>query len=212
MSNKTSSLKLDPIKSGKSDESEKLGSKLSFINKYKVQLSLAALVLVFLVTLLFITITGKINESFHTDSDLFQAVFLNTPNNQVYFGKIVKQTSTHLELVNVFYPKSSRQIMPDYSLPEVEPKKDNEPAAQTAGENNNQVEEQQRVLGIPNSGLARMQNQSRGATNNGEIKIIKLGGELHRPKDKMIIPLDNILFIHEIAPDSPLAQTIKSNS
>lgn len=49
-----------------------------------------------------------------------------------------------------------------------------------------------------------------GSASQQEIKIIKFGNELHRPKDMMMIPKSQILFWEELRKDSPIVEKIES--
>lgn len=43
----------------------------------------------------------------------------------------------------------------------------------------------------------------------GNINLIKLGGELHGPEDRIILNRDHILFVEDLKPDSRVVQLIK---
>ena len=47
-----------------------------------------------------------------------------------------------------------------------------------------------------------------GETPPTNINVVKLGGELHSPKDEMRINRDHILFIEDLKPDSRVVQAI----
>jgi hypothetical protein len=42
-----------------------------------------------------------------------------------------------------------------------------------------------------------------------EVRVIKLGSEIHGPEDMMIIPKDSILFWEDLKPDSAIVRRIK---
>lgn len=46
-------------------------------------------------------------------------------------------------------------------------------------------------------------------TQQPQVQLVKLGGELHKPKDEMVINNDHILFIEEIQNDGQVGQTIE---
>lgn len=43
-----------------------------------------------------------------------------------------------------------------------------------------------------------------------QIKLVKLGNELHGPQDEMVIPKQQILFWENLKSDSPVVKTIQS--
>jgi hypothetical protein len=47
--------------------------------------------------------------------------------------------------------------------------------------------------------------------NSNDIKLVKLGSELHGPTDAMHIKASNILFWEDMKPDSKVLQAIKQN-
>ena len=44
----------------------------------------------------------------------------------------------------------------------------------------------------------------------GGPQLIKLGSELHSPKDELVINRDHILFVQELRPESQVVQAIKN--
>src|SRR3989338_1563719 len=44
----------------------------------------------------------------------------------------------------------------------------------------------------------------------GQVQLVKLGGELHGPKDEMRINRDHILFIEDLKPDSQVVKAIEN--
>lgn len=48
-----------------------------------------------------------------------------------------------------------------------------------------------------------------GATQEGELQLIKLGNEVHGPEDQMMINRDQILFYENLKSDSKVATSIK---
>jgi len=46
-------------------------------------------------------------------------------------------------------------------------------------------------------------------TTNSDMKLIKLGNEIHGPKDSMVINRDQVLFFENLKTDGKVAQTIK---
>lgn len=55
-----------------------------------------------------------------------------------------------------------------------------------------------------------LQPKERGAQQAPNINLVKLGGELHGPTDKMEINRDHILFIEDLKPDSQVILAIDS--
>lgn len=47
-------------------------------------------------------------------------------------------------------------------------------------------------------------------TKQSEVKLVKLGQELHGPNDRMDINRDHVLFIEELKPESKVVQTIQN--
>ena len=70
-----------------------------------------------------------------------------------------------------------------------------------------QVQEQ--LQNASNEGSAEPNSQATPATNR-EVKLIKLGSELHGPESEMHIKTSNILFWEDLKSDSKVVQTIKS--
>lgn len=52
------------------------------------------------------------------------------------------------------------------------------------------------------------QVQPGSSQDSSNIQIIKLGNEIHGPKDKMIIPVSQILFWEDLRKDSPVVKAI----
>jgi hypothetical protein len=48
-------------------------------------------------------------------------------------------------------------------------------------------------------------------TDTKNLKLVKLGTELHGPTDEMRIVLNNVLFTEELSADSKVVQSIKSS-
>jgi hypothetical protein len=48
-----------------------------------------------------------------------------------------------------------------------------------------------------------------GEAGGQEVKIVKLGSELHGPKDRMVIPKSQILFYEDLREDSAVVKTIQ---
>lgn len=48
--------------------------------------------------------------------------------------------------------------------------------------------------------------------NDNDMKLIKLGGEVHGPEDVMIINRDQVLFVENLKPDGKVAQLIEKYS
>lgn len=46
-------------------------------------------------------------------------------------------------------------------------------------------------------------------TNNSDMQLIKLGNEIHGPKDTMVISRDQVLFFENLKDDGKVAKTIK---
>ncbi|KKS87977.1 hypothetical protein A3I36_00305 [Candidatus Giovannonibacteria bacterium RIFCSPLOWO2_02_FULL_45_28] len=44
----------------------------------------------------------------------------------------------------------------------------------------------------------------------GQVQLVKLGNELHGPKDEMRINRDHILFVEDLKPDSQVVKAIES--
>lgn len=53
-----------------------------------------------------------------------------------------------------------------------------------------------------------VQPKAEGATDQGETQLIKLGGELHGPEDKMFIDRGQILFWENLKDDGKVVQAI----
>jgi hypothetical protein len=51
--------------------------------------------------------------------------------------------------------------------------------------------------------------QSTSAQDSSNVKLIKLGNEIHGPEDEMIISKDQVLFFENLKQDGKVAQTIK---
>ncbi len=49
-----------------------------------------------------------------------------------------------------------------------------------------------------------------GAASQPALNLIKLGGELHGPQDKMFVPKDKILFWEDLRADSQVVQAINN--
>ena len=47
-----------------------------------------------------------------------------------------------------------------------------------------------------------------GATGQPALNLVKLGGELHGPSDRMYIPKDRIMFWEDLRTDSQVVQAI----
>lgn len=92
----------------------------------------------------------------------WQAVFLT--NGQVYFGKVVKESSKSVILRDIYYLQVTQPL-------------------QTSGD------QQQ----------APVQN---------ELSLVKLGNELHGPKDEMRINGAHVLFIEDLKADSRVVEAI----
>lgn len=56
-----------------------------------------------------------------------------------------------------------------------------------------------------------LQGQEAQAQQQPEFTLIKLGGELHGPKDEMTINRDQILFIEELKKDSKVVTAIENS-
>ncbi len=95
-------------------------------------------------------------------SNSWQAVFLT--NGQVYFGKVVKETSKNVVLRDIYYLQVTQPL-------------------QTSGE------------------------QQQAAAQN-ELSLVKLGNELHGPKDEMRINGAHVLFVEDLKPDSRVVEAI----
>ncbi len=177
--------------------------RLMSINARRPRLTLfftvLSLVLVFAVTVFAVKAVNDARQN-GTEASVYQAVFLNNNTNQVYFGKLVKQTETFLELTNVYYPKNSRSLQPDYTLPISQPQEQVEGKA----------EGQPEVEAAANA-FNRTPANTINRVNNAELQVIKLGGEMHRPQDKLIIPVSSVLFMQDIQADSYLAKVMSTN-
>jgi hypothetical protein len=93
----------------------------------------------------------------------YHAVFLT--NNQVYFGKIQKQSAELVVLEDIFYLQvNQQQIQP--------PPEGQDP-------------------------------------QNVQLTLVKLGNELHGPKDEMKISRRQVLFTEELKESGQVVQTIK---
>jgi len=62
----------------------------------------------------------------------------------------------------------------------------------------------------------RVEDQGQTATDatadtQSQVSIIKLGGEVHGPKDAMLINKDQILFIEDLREDSDIVRNIKAS-
>lgn len=90
----------------------------------------------------------------------WQAVFLS--NGQVYFGKIIKETSHSVVLKDIYYLQVAQSP---------------QPAAE---------------------GQEAQQN----------LSLVKLGNELHGPKDEMKINRDHVLFTEDLKSDSRVVDAI----
>ncbi len=55
------------------------------------------------------------------------------------------------------------------------------------------------------------QNKDTPATDNPNVSLAKLGGELHGPEDKMSINRDQVLFWENLKPDAKVSKAIKDN-
>lgn len=49
-----------------------------------------------------------------------------------------------------------------------------------------------------------------GSTSSTDMQLIKLGNEIHGPKDSMVISRDQVLFFENLKDDGKVVQTIKS--
>ena len=56
--------------------------------------------------------------------------------------------------------------------------------------------------------LQQAQDGEEPANPQGELSLVKLGNELHRPTDKMYVNRDHILFIEDLKEDSNVVQAI----
>lgn len=56
--------------------------------------------------------------------------------------------------------------------------------------------------------LQQTQDGEQPANPQGELSLVKLGNELHRPTDKMYINRDHVLFIEDLKDDSNVVQAI----
>lgn len=56
-----------------------------------------------------------------------------------------------------------------------------------------------------------LQGQEAKTTEQPEFTLIKLGGELHGPKDEMVLNRDQILFIEELKKDSKVVTAIENS-
>lgn len=54
-----------------------------------------------------------------------------------------------------------------------------------------------------------LQPQKKGKEEEPKFSLVKLGNELHGPKDRMIINKEHILFIEELKEDSKVVQAIR---
>jgi len=62
------------------------------------------------------------------------------------------------------------------------------------------------------TGIYYLQNdsQDQGTVNSGQdMKLIKLGNELHGPQDMMYINRDHVLFIEDLKPDSKVVKAMQ---
>lgn len=56
-----------------------------------------------------------------------------------------------------------------------------------------------------------LQNQNNAPGTQPDISLVKLGGELHGPEDKMEIVRDHILFIEDLRNDSKVSTAIRDD-
>jgi hypothetical protein len=52
-------------------------------------------------------------------------------------------------------------------------------------------------------------SDSKNTTDSGDLKLIKLGDEVHKPEDAMIINREQMLFFENIKPDGDVAKLIQ---
>ncbi len=138
------------------------------LNKAYFYLTLAAMVVLAIVTILALVIlwTDKQSDNDTQNSivmeqptqDSVHAVFLT--NGQVYFGEIRDTSVNTIVLENIYYLQSDKRAQ-----------------------------------------VADLNKQS-------DVKLIKLGKELHGPEDKMLINRDNVLFVERLRDDSKVVKAI----
>lgn len=138
------------------------------LNKAYFYLTLAAMVVLAIVTILALVIlwTDKQSDDETQNSivmeqptqDSVHAVFLT--NGQVYFGEIKDTSVNTIVLENIYYLQSDKRA------------------------------------------------QAADLNKQSDVKLIKLGKELHGPEDKMLINRDNVLFVERLRDDSKVVKAI----
>lgn len=98
----------------------------------------------------------------HNPSTFF-SLFLS--NDQVYFGRIVEETSDTIVLKDVYYLKTT------------------------------------------SSDLTTQTNLNEG-TVSAKLSLVKLGKELHRPKDQIFINRQHVIYYEEMGDESPIIENI----
>jgi hypothetical protein len=53
-------------------------------------------------------------------------------------------------------------------------------------------------------------SQQLDVQSNTQLKLVKLGSEIHGPTDEMVIPISQVLFWETLRPDSAIVTTIKN--
>lgn len=144
-------------------------------------LTLVAALIVFGGYKLFISKKGS-SASKITASN-YQAVFLT--NGQVYFGKLKDMDDDYPVLEDVYYLVTSGPVQ-DSQAPS--------PAEITGDQ----------VDVTPEAEAASASTQ----TGTPSFTLVKLGNEIHAPRDKLIISRQQILFIEDLKDDGKLAKAI----
>lgn len=129
-------------------------------------------------------LANKNNTNTNTDNKkVGQAVFLD--NGQVYFGNVSDANSKTVQLKDIYYLQVSQPLQ----------------AAQDGGQN----------TATKNSRSSSSDSSdSSDSTKQPNVSLVKLGEELHGPKDEMKINHDHILFIEDMKSDSKVNQAIAS--
>jgi hypothetical protein len=116
------------------------------------------------------------------DTSNYQAVFLT--NDQVYFGKLENLDGQYPVLEDVYYLVMGTPIQGN----EVPSLDDIEQAEGEEGE----------------VSVAPSQAEAEGPS----FTLVKLGREIHDPKDKLILNRDHILFIEDLKDDGKLVRAL----
>jgi small nuclear ribonucleoprotein (snRNP)-like protein len=145
----------------------------------KILMVLLPLALIGVVVFAATKLINKKPASSLVDSKNYQAVFLT--NGQVYFGKLKNYDTENPILEDVYY------LMEGGPLQEV-----------GGGEAVSDVEE----------GAESVEPSSQQLVQSPGFTLVKLGDEVHAPKDKMILNRAHILFVEDLKGDGRLMKAL----